>query len=266
MAARSGSVDCIELLLKRGANIEAAIRDGRTAVHVAAITGQLLAVKYLLEKGAQGTATSDRRWLPLHDACFKGHVNIARFLLEQHPHTVNATTSESSGHWTPLHMAAQSGSVDCIELLLQYGANIETVTSDGRMSLSIAADNRQLFAMECLLAKGAQETVINNKYWLLCDACFKGNVDVAHFLLQNYPDIVNSTTTEEHSRWTPLHMAARSGSVDCIKLLLQYGENIEEARSDGSTSLHIAAYNGRLSAVKYLLKKGARGTATNHNG
>ena len=137
-------------------------------------------------------------------------MDVARFLLEKYPDTVNSTTTEEDGRWTPLHMAAQSGSVDCIELLLQHGANIEAATSDGRTPLHIAAANGQLLAVKCLLEKGARGTATDNKGRLpLHDACFKGHVEVARFLLEKYPDTVNSTTSEENGRWTPLHAAAQ---------------------------------------------------------
>ena len=88
-------------------------------------------------------------------------------------------------------------------------------------------------------------------------------MEVARLLLEKHPDTVNSTTTEElDDRLDATALAAASGSVDCIELLLQHGANIEAAMSDGSTPLHIAAANGQLLAVKCLLEKGARGTAT----
>jgi ankyrin repeat protein len=59
--------------------------------------GQLLAVKCLIKKGARATAADNRGRLPLHQACFGGHVDVARFLLEKHPDTVNCTTSEEDG-------------------------------------------------------------------------------------------------------------------------------------------------------------------------
>jgi ankyrin repeat protein len=81
------------------------------------------------------------------------------------------------------------------------------------------------------------------------------SVDVARFLLKQYPDTVNRTTSEEDDRWTPLHMAAQSGSVDCIELLLQHGANIEATTSDGSTPLHIAAANGPPKIITAILSQ-----------
>ena len=59
---------------------------------------------------------------------------------------------------------------------------------------------------------------------------------MARFLLEQYPDTVDSATSEEAGRGTPLHAAAKSGSVDCIELPLQHGANIEATTSDGATA------------------------------
>ena len=60
---------------------------------------------------------------------------------------------------------------------------------------------------------------------------------MARLLLEKYPDTVNFTTTEEDNRLDATALAAASGSVDCIELLLQHGANIEAATSNGSNAL-----------------------------
>ena len=110
-----------------------------------------------------------------------------------------------------------------------------------------------------------QQRLSNKSRLLLHDECCKGDVNVACLLLEKYPDIVNSTTTGcFYVRWTTLHVAAQSDRVDCIKLLLQHGADIEATTIDGSTPLHIVAFYGWLPAVKCLLEKGAQGTAINN--
>jgi ankyrin repeat protein len=131
MAAQSGSVDCIELLLQHGANIEAR-RVTVERLHVAAGNGQLLAVKCLLEKGARATATDNEGGCRCTTRAFKGHVKCGALFIRKAPGHRQLHNVRREWSWTPLHMAAQSGSVDCIELLLQHGANIEATTSDGK--------------------------------------------------------------------------------------------------------------------------------------
>ena len=81
---------------------------------------------------------------------------------------------------------------------------------------------------------------------------------MARFLLEKHPDTVNSTTTEENGRWTPLHAAAAKAAVSTA---LSYYCNMErtskQRRVTAGTPLHIAAANGQLLAVKCLLREGS---------
>lgn len=57
---------------------------------------------------------------------------------------------------------------------------------------------------------------------------------------------------------TPLHFAAASGALECVKLLIEYGANVSKwDREFKATPLHCAASKGHLCCLKYLLRNGA---------
>lgn len=56
---------------------------------------------------------------------------------------------------------------------------------------------------------------------------------------------------------TLLHIAARTGQLEEIKLLLSCGADINRIGDLGNTPLHQAALTGQLAAVQVLLKAGA---------
>ncbi|MEP6755618.1 MAG: ankyrin repeat domain-containing protein [Chthonomonadales bacterium] len=56
---------------------------------------------------------------------------------------------------------------------------------------------------------------------------------------------------------TPLLMAARYGQIDCVKLVLSLGANINAQDMYGTTALHWSARNGNIEKVKLLLNNGA---------
>lgn len=59
---------------------------------------------------------------------------------------------------------------------------------------------------------------------------------------------------------TSLHIAARLGNVEAVKLLLSNGANVNAATKDDYTSLHIAAKEGYVDVVTALLDGGASTT------
>ena len=56
---------------------------------------------------------------------------------------------------------------------------------------------------------------------------------------------------------TPLHIAARLGSVDNVLLLLQHGASPDALTKDQYTPLHIAAKEGHEEVASVLLDYGA---------
>ncbi len=65
---------------------------------------------------------------------------------------------------------------------------------------------------------------------------------------------------------TPLYFAARGGSAEAIRALVERGANIEAVNNNGNTPLHVAAFNGRVEAILALLEGGANIEAVNNYG
>jgi hypothetical protein len=76
---------------------------------------------------------------------------------------------------------------------------------------------------------------------------------------------INPNTYDEN-RTSPLHIAARQGSLQIIKELLSSGACINLADCAGWTPLHVAAYYGRASAANELLNHGADFALANRRG
>ena len=80
-ASRAGSLECLQWLLDRGAEVDVRNNAHRTAIQLAAECGRAEAVKLLAAAGAD-LDTQDRKGrTPLHRATYEGHTDAAEALL-----------------------------------------------------------------------------------------------------------------------------------------------------------------------------------------
>lgn len=115
-AVREGSLQALEALLAEPTlEADAPNADGETPLMLAAIRGELPAVKALVKRGA---AINRKGWTPLHYACSGPDNGVAAFLIAQGA----ALDARSDNGTTPLMMAARYGNGDLVPLLLKAGA------------------------------------------------------------------------------------------------------------------------------------------------
>jgi ankyrin repeat protein len=119
-AAVNGHKDVVELLLAKGADVNAKDRNGNmTPLHWGVWSYKKDVVELLLANGADVKARNNNGLTPLHMAAQRGLKDIAELLLAK---GAEVTASNNNGE-TPLHMAAQRGRKDMAELLRQHGGH-----------------------------------------------------------------------------------------------------------------------------------------------
>jgi ankyrin repeat protein len=55
-----------------------------------------------------------------------------------------------------------------------------------------------------------------------------------------------------------MHMAAQNGNLDVVRVLGEFGANVNQAMQDGATPLYIAAEIGHLAACGAIFGRRAR--------
>jgi len=198
-AAGWGDADILNLLLEKGAEINADNGGGATPIVYAVYEGQEQAVDLLKEHGAIPGSR-------IHEGAAFGDIQIVKGEIERESGLV------SSKEWgnRPLDLAAKHGHADVVSLLMDNGAAVTPP------ALTMGAESGQLDVVELLLAHGAQ---VNGKkddlgFTPLHAAAKGGHLAVARYLLAHGadPDI-------KSQGYTPLELAEEEGHVEMAELL-----------------------------------------------
>lgn len=153
----SGNIDCIEILLDRGAKQDWQDTKGRTAAHFAALKGQLNSLKLLQKRGSNLWLPNKQGDLPLHYAIKSGRQQVAKWLLENSPyaHSVNAINNFGR---SPIHLAIMKNNLEMVDYLIKCGANLnQLVKVRDRTSKPPAATSSGVLSTD-----HQQLTLVNN--------------------------------------------------------------------------------------------------------
>ncbi len=152
-AAQRGDVEAVRVLLRQGADVNAAQGDGMTALHWAAEQGRVDLIEVLVYAGAHVEATTrlgDYR--PLHLASRAGHVGAVQALLDG---GAEAGARTATGV-TALHYAAGAGRHESVAALLAAGVGVDEPAGDNDLTpLMWATAANRLEAVRTLVEAGA---------------------------------------------------------------------------------------------------------------
>ncbi|XP_018530374.1 caskin-2 isoform X3 [Lates calcarifer] len=192
----------------------------------------------------------------LHHAALTGTTELLSALLE-----AQATVDiKDSNGMRPLHYAAWQGKAESVLMLLRSGASVNGVSLDGHIPLHLAAQYGHYEVSEMLLQHQSNPCLVNKAKKTPLDlACEFGRVKVAQLLLSSNMVVAllegERKEPTDSAFTTPLHLAARNGHKDIIRLLLKAGIDINKTTKSG-TALHEASLYGKTEVVRLLLDAG----------
>ena len=156
LASSHGHTQLVELLLKRGAEVDARDSGGHTALMAAARWGHNVhLVETLLRRSVSVDLQCEAGFTALICAASGGREQVANALL-QHGAEVDLQTNE--GH-TALMSAAVKGHERVADLLLKNGADVNLQDSGDYTALTKAALHNNPAVLLCLLRAGADMAV-----------------------------------------------------------------------------------------------------------
>ena len=185
LAARNGSVPLVEKLLAAKADPALASSTGETPLMIAAHTGGEAIVRALIAHGAPpDAAATATRQTPLMFAVAEGHSRVVKALLDGGADP----RAKSTGGFTPLLFAARHGETAAATLLLDAGVDVNEAARDGSTALVLAAASGREDVAILLLERGADPNAAASGYTALHTAVSKDLQRLAAALLKKGAD------------------------------------------------------------------------------
>jgi uncharacterized protein len=285
-AAYYGDAGLALLLLEAGADASAANRQGSTPMWLAASQGNAAMISALLDGGADPNEKLPLGRRPLMLAARSGHVDAVRALLDQ---GADPNAKEDARGTTALMQAADQGHADVIALLIEHGADVAArsapVVRDGRTAAlgksedPRAAVRRQVIAILCdqespdlsqlreLIRESGEDAVLasaDRQESVDGEPCNVKRDDLGFVLTGGGRNRGNREA--DSGELTPLVYAARTGSIDAARVLLEAGADVNQTTRYGWSPLLAATQNRNYRLGKFLIERGADVKLANKGG
>jgi ankyrin repeat protein len=210
-----------------------------SALHWAAYSNDLEAVRRLLSEGADANAVNRFGVTPLHEAATVGNAEMLKALLEAGG-DANAAFGEGE---TVLMTAARTGDAESVRALLAHGADADAREQwHGQTALMWAAIENHADIVQILIDAGADVGARSTTHDWVKISYSEGNVP----------------KTRDLGGLTALQFAAREGSHESVEKLLAAGADLNAPEPMYElTPLQLAVVNGHYTLAKRLIESGA---------
>uniref|UniRef100_A0A8B9J3Y6 KAP NTPase domain-containing protein n=1 Tax=Astyanax mexicanus TaxID=7994 RepID=A0A8B9J3Y6_ASTMX len=246
-AAKEGHVEVVKELLDSSAYIEHRDMGGWTALMWAAYKGRVEVTKVLLENGANPNTTGQYSVYPIIWAAGRGHAEIVKLLLK---HDAKVNCSDKYGT-TPLIWAARKGHYECVMHLLENGADVDQEGANSMTALIVAVKGGYTEVVKELLKRNPNVNMTDKDgNTALMIAAKEGYTEIVQDLL----DAGTYVNIPDRSGDTVLIGAVRGGHVEIVRALLHKYADIDIRGQDNKTALYWAVEKGNATMVRDILQ------------
>lgn len=231
LCAGSSGVNVVKAMIQSGANINQADQNGQTPLMRAASAGLSQNVELLLEKGAEINAISTGGFTPLFFALKSKNKTLPLALLKagaDHRHTTPDGT-------TAIQLALYQGHYAFAAKMIKLGAITTDYDRNGNQPLHAAILANQKNLVQLLLSQGANANALTGESKVIWR--YEVNFTSAPYVTY---------------KKSPLLLAAESGSVEMMQLLVDAGAEVGYQNDEGMDVL-LAAAQSNPSALRLAL-------------
>ncbi|WP_353283592.1 ankyrin repeat domain-containing protein [Wolbachia endosymbiont (group A) of Pogonocherus hispidulus] len=261
-------------------------------LHLAAMIGEINAVRYLIRKGIDVNVRNALHHTPLHLAAGIGHENVVKILVEEGSAEIDVFDARNQ---TPMHYAVNNKKLEIVKLLLKLGADVNSARiGQNSMKLSpvhIAVSNANyderdlcLDILKCLIKEPNAQVNLQD-YENKTPLHYAERLKTIEVLLTREdidplvkddsgktpfdyakPEIKKALVSNKYGseKNSLLHLAAQRGEIEIVDAILKEEINIDIVNNKGLSPIYLAAEKRHLHVVKLLLKKGANYTPVLH--
>src|SRR5580704_12274712 len=267
-AAYRDDMEMADLLIRAGANVKTPNRDGATALYLASLRGDAAMIDKLLNAGADPNERGPEGETPLMLASRAGNLDAIKVLLD---HKADINAKDKIRGTTALLWPSEQAHPAAVQLLIARGANVSAATEpDTRNSRNNLANtvtqrlNSSFGVVGQARARGAAPPGSPSVPAASAGPPKKtpdgeaGGDDVAIFF--------GPPRKKDGGGLTPLVYAAREDCLECAKILLDAGADVNQQTHYGWTALLTATQNRHYKLAAYLLDHGANPNVANNGG
>ncbi|XP_068563335.1 ankyrin repeat domain-containing protein 24 [Cebidichthys violaceus] len=157
LCASRGRLDCLEVIISHGADVNVTDGAGFSALHLAAKNGQSECLKRLLQERLAVDCTDTIGRTSLHHAAVSGCLSCCETLWD---FKADLDVQDGDGA-TPLILAAQMSRAELCVFLLGRGANANIQDNQGRSALMLACESDGVETVEALLRGEADTQLVD---------------------------------------------------------------------------------------------------------
>ncbi|XP_060082671.1 poly [ADP-ribose] polymerase tankyrase-1-like [Ylistrum balloti] len=211
VAKSQGWRDCLSMILKSKADINALNVWRRTPLMKAIVNFKFAAADYLIREGADVSISDENGTTPLHVAASYGNLELVRNLLENR---ANKNAQDQRGR-TPMYFAILGCHEEVTEYLIQHGSEVNLYDLGWGSPLQLSVTKCNIRILSRLLKSGACFNVQPKNM-----AAAPGIIDIALKIALKRVNIYRNEVTKQEYDVSCTSYKRACDSLECLRLLI----------------------------------------------